>query len=296
MVIDLGLVCPACGASFERLWDKADGQVRCPNCSAPVCPCGCGADLSKMRAGALYHSEACRKRLERSQNADITRTGIRSGNVRSVEEAAALHDTYKAEWERRILRRIAHVLDTKGEYHADDIADMILPAEHVNLIGTQVMRLLNRRIWKKVGERRNKSKASNARKSGVYIYLPGGQRKLHQLAGLGTDEHRGDDVGGPGSSSPVASPPVGSAQSGESGIGAGSGEGVPTPRGPGGASHGVPFRTSTASPDSSTGDQGQAQHPDTEPVDAVPGAAQLFDLDDARLAPARSALTDPEAA
>lgn len=290
-MIELNLACPACGSSFERLWSKAEGQVSCPNCGAPVCPCGCGADLSENRAGALYHSEACRKRLERAQNPDITRTGIRSGNVRSVQEADALHETFKDQWRRRILRRILHALDSKGEYHADDCADLPVPAEHVNLIGSQVMRLKNAGAIEKTGSRRNSARASNSRWSGVYRYAEGGRAKALEIAGLNADRTSKGAAGLDSAELPVSPAPI-SVQPGESGAG------VPTAQAPGGASHDVPLSASTASPDSSTGDHGEARggSAEGEPADEVSGAAQLFDLDDARLAPPRSALTDPRAA
>lgn len=203
----LQLQCTACSARFERTWEPDDGQIKCPQCSAPICPCGCGGDLAENRAGALYYSEACRKRLERANNTDTSRTGIRSGNVRSVEEAAALHDQFKAEWKVRILRRIGETLDRKGEYHADDCADLPVPAAHVNLIGTQVMRLKNAGAIVKVGTRRNTGAASNSRWSGVYRWAKGGRAKLDEMIAGDGAGNRGDGHGGSaGQSAEVAFP------------------------------------------------------------------------------------------
>lgn len=44
------------------------------------CACGCGDSLAGMRTDALYRSEACRKRHERSESADKARTRRPSRN------------------------------------------------------------------------------------------------------------------------------------------------------------------------------------------------------------------------
>jgi hypothetical protein len=176
---ELSLSCPSCAHGFERLWSTTDGRVFCPACSAPICPCGCSADLSRMKADALYGSEACRKRLERAGNPDRTRTGIRSGNVRSVEQAGELHETFKDQWCRRIRQRIVRALDEHGEYHADYIADLLVPAAYVNCIGSQVRALSHRKVMVKTGEwRTNKAAASNSRPSPVWRYAAGGRREF----------------------------------------------------------------------------------------------------------------------
>lgn len=233
--VELRSACVTCGWAFGTLWSRADGQLICPRCDTPICGCGCGASLAGLRVDALWASEACKKSGQQRESRDkagtIGRAGIRLGDVRSVEEATALQETYKEQWVRRVLERIQCALDTRGEYHADDTADLLLPAAHVNLIGTQVMSLLNRSIITKAGERRNKARASNARKSGIYKYTANGPAMLADLiAGL--------SAGG----SPIGDGDA-SVEPGESGAG------VPTAQAEGGASASVPWSASTTAPE-----------------------------------------------
>ena len=194
----------------------------------------CGRHLITHRRDARFCDERCKnawhnkrrrggeapaKHFTGAEGAAAGRVGVRKGNIRSVEEADNLHELFKDEWRRRVMGRILHALDTKGEYHADDCADLQIPAEHVNLIGSQVMRLINGRAIKKVGTRRNRSKASNARWSGVYTYAPdGGREKAREIVGLGAGARL---------------KPEPSAESGENRSG-GNRE-APAPRGPGGS-------------------------------------------------------------
>jgi len=279
----------------------------------------CGEPLPvTARADAEYCDELCRSRYKnerRKQEASTTRVnapsggvGSRGGNVRSIEEARLLQSESqeKDRWRLIVQEQIIRTLLSTGYFHADDLEPLGVPAAHCNTRGAQVGSFRSRGLMEKTGEERKVAHAAaNARKGQIFRISAKGRRELpkmlidvrRKLAGLGTDEASEEVAGLDSAELPVSPAPI-SAQSGESGVGAGSGEGVPTPRGPGGANIGVPCCASTASPDSSTGDQGQARGAKGEPVDAVPGAAQLFDLDDARPAPPsnHSAFTNPEAA
>jgi hypothetical protein len=105
------------------------------------------------------------------------REGIRGGNVRSVQEARDLQATFKADLSTRIREAIVAALD-RGQYHADDLAALDIPAEHLNCVGSQVALLVRQGVMKKVGMRRNRAAASNARWSGVYEYESNGRKKL----------------------------------------------------------------------------------------------------------------------
>ena len=77
-----------------------------------VCKCGCEASLDGMRANALYHSNACRMRAIRAQNANGTRTRRPSRNGKGVRIYIAPGDTVDtivakgiAAMERELARR-----------------------------------------------------------------------------------------------------------------------------------------------------------------------------------------------
>lgn len=57
------------------------------------CKCGCGASLDGLRADALYHSDACRKRAKRTPSPDKARKRRQSRDGRGVRIYIAPEDT-----------------------------------------------------------------------------------------------------------------------------------------------------------------------------------------------------------
>lgn len=225
--------------------------------------------------------EATAKRLNPASAPEI----VPIAEIRAEQEAAKSH------WSMVVREGIIEALRS-GRFHADDLEPLGIPDEHRNIIGSQTAKLVNQKWMAECGRRKSTIPSRNGAKSNVYRLTEHGRRCI---AGGGADTaRRSSRDRGAGNESPV------SVSSGESGpVQSGSGEGVPTPRGPGGANIGVPCCTSTAPPDSSTGDLDQARgrSAEGEPVEEVSGAAQLFDLDDARPEPSSSsAFTNPEAA
>jgi len=120
------------------------------------------------------------------------RRGSRGGNVRRVQDARSLQETFKAELSARIREAIVTALD-RGQYHADDLASLEIPAEHLNCVGSQVALLVRQGVMRKTSMRRNRAAASNARWSGVYEYEADGREKLAGFS-TGVQVPRGSDV------------------------------------------------------------------------------------------------------
>lgn len=104
--------------------------------------------------------------------------GDRGGHIRSVQEARSLQEVHKAEWSAAIRLSITNTLIARGEWHADDLVALGVPAEHLNCIGAQVSALVNRGHMVETGRRRAAAAASNGRKSGIFTITEKGRREL----------------------------------------------------------------------------------------------------------------------
>lgn len=219
----------------------------------------CGDELVGKRPHAEYCDSTCRANATRwrQDRAGEDAKPLRSAAPPPIQLIREEQEAAKAHWSMAVREGIIEVLRS-GEFHADDLEPLGIPDEHRNIIGSQTAKLVNQKWMVECGRRKSTLPSRNGAKSNVYRLTEHGRKCI---AGLGA----GLDGRG--------TPSRASVESGESGIGAGSGEGVPTPQGPGGAIIGVPPCASTASPDCSTGDQGQARLSRGGPVDAVPGAA-----------------------
>jgi hypothetical protein len=95
------------------------------------------------------------------------RQGIRGGDTATLPQARSLHETYKAQTVEAIRLGIAKAL-RRGRFHADDLAHLEIPEEHLNLIGTTVASFVKRGLMVEVDRRKGTSKASKGRKSGIF--------------------------------------------------------------------------------------------------------------------------------
>lgn len=89
-------------------------------------------------------------------------------DVRAGQEAAKDH------WSSAVREAIIDVLRRKGEFHADDLAELGIPEKHRNVIGSQVARLVNEHWVVECGRRKSAIPSRNAAKSNVYRLTSGG--------------------------------------------------------------------------------------------------------------------------
>jgi hypothetical protein len=112
--------------------------------------------------------------------------GERGGRTLSFEAAQRLHALYKDDWKRIIREGIAEVLNLSGEFHADDLRPLGIPADHKPVIGTVVGALVRQGKIVEVGRRRSEAPERHGAKSGVYALTELGRVKLAQH--LGADQ------------------------------------------------------------------------------------------------------------
>jgi hypothetical protein len=153
----------------------------------------CGKHLISQRRGARFCGDECKnawhnkarlrqgttdKRLARPQSG----AGSRGGDVRSVQEARSLHAEHKPEWSQKVRAHIALTLIETGAFHADDLQPLQIPEAHSAVIGSQIASYVNRKLMRKVGERKCIHKAANGRKAAIYEITDLGRKTL---AGVG---------------------------------------------------------------------------------------------------------------
>ena len=118
--------------------------------------------------------------------------GERGGNTASLDEAQELQEAHKALWSQTIREAILESLDIEGQFHADDLLTLGIPADCKNIVGAQVNALVRQRVMAETGERRSTSDpAGHGRRSAVYRITDLGRTKLrpHQI--------KGESLGGP---------------------------------------------------------------------------------------------------
>jgi hypothetical protein len=179
--------CNRCDAEWSvPVGERPGAAVHCPYCEAHICGCGCGADLSEMRADAVYHSEAHGKKLQRLRSADIAPT-------RTVADARALQEDAKAHWsmvvDEAIVRHFRR--DPSGKFHADDLETLGIPDDHRNVIGSQIAKWVNRKRMVECGRRASTVPSRNGAKSNEYRLTERGARVV---AGSSADQERDSRV------------------------------------------------------------------------------------------------------
>jgi hypothetical protein len=262
-------------SNCEHRWDtpavQPQGAFRCPNCGVRVCACGCGESLVALRADSRYISRAHEMSLRRrdwgsseaaSAHAASTGVGSRGGNVRSIEQARDLQETFKQDWSRRVKLHIARTLLATGHFHADDLAALEIPTDHTNIRGAQIGSFASTGLMEPTGvERPMAHAAANSRKGKIFRITEKGRRELpRMLAGAGaTEEKQGEGSAGTHDSGPFATAPAPST---------------------GGTIHRAPTSVGPDPGESSAGGQGFAGLTSSSPSDAAPGGASpdhLFD-------------------
>jgi hypothetical protein len=167
--------CARCDGEWKTPAARPLAPVACPFCNVHVCGCGCGADLSELRRGAIYHSESHSKALARAASPDVA-------PIRSVAEARAIQEDAKGYWSAIVREGIIAVLRETGYFHADDLGHLGIPDEHRNIIGSQTAKLVNQKWMVKRGERKSVNPSRNAAKTGIYQATAFG---LEGIAGAG---------------------------------------------------------------------------------------------------------------
>jgi hypothetical protein len=180
--------CERCDGEWKTPGARPLVPVFCPYCNVHICACGCGTHLSEMRRDAIYASEAHGKALVRAPSADVA-------PIRSVAEARAIQEDGKNHWSQIVREGIIDVLRGTGYFHADDLADLGIPDEHRNIIGSQTAKLVNQKWMKKRGERRSINPSRNAAKTGIYKLTDLGRESI---VGVGAGNRDGDRTGSTG--------------------------------------------------------------------------------------------------
>jgi hypothetical protein len=120
------------------------------------------------------------------------RCGSRGGNVRDLDTARALQEEHKNRWTAAVRQAIRETFLSKGELHADDLAALEIPAEHQSIIGSQIARLVNRKLIVATDRRKCVHPAANGRKANVYKLTELGRKKLARIsAGVPTPQGPG---------------------------------------------------------------------------------------------------------
>lgn len=104
--------------------------------------------------------------------------GERGGSTETFEQAQRLIEHWKGDWSSLVRHTICEALLAKGEYHADDLADLDIPAAHKNVVGSATAWLVNKGWMREVGRRRTTASASKGRKAGVYLITDRGRWEL----------------------------------------------------------------------------------------------------------------------
>jgi hypothetical protein len=172
--------CGRCGAEWTvPRAERPGAAVHCPYCEAHICGCGCGADLSEMRADAVFSSEAHSKRLKLVASAE-------RAPKKTVADARALQEDAKAHWsmvvDEAILRHFK--ADPTGTLHADDLESLGIPDAHRNCIGSQFAKWVNRGRMVGCGRRKSEIPTRNAAKSNEYRIT---QKGRDLIAGPGSE-------------------------------------------------------------------------------------------------------------
>lgn len=119
----------------------------------------------------------------------MSRQGIRGGTTRSFDEAATVIELHKRQASELIESAIWQALKDRGEFHADDLVALDIPADSLNAIGARVNAFVRRGYMVEVGRRKSANPASNGRKSNVYAITDKGRAELD--ARVGTNPHSG---------------------------------------------------------------------------------------------------------
>lgn len=88
--------------------------------------------------------------------------------TRTIADVRASQEAVKDHWSSAVREAIIDVLRRKGEFHADDLAELGIPDEHRNVIGSQVARLVNQHWMVECGRRKSAVPSRNGAKSNVY--------------------------------------------------------------------------------------------------------------------------------
>jgi hypothetical protein len=119
--------------------------------------------------------------------------GERGGSTATFEEGQDLIEAQKIHWREAIRTDILETLDVAGEWHADDLITLGVPADCKNVIGAAVGALVNRGLIEETGERRKSTAPeSHGRKSNVYRLTAKGRQKLRRVH----QACHGEEVGG----------------------------------------------------------------------------------------------------
>jgi hypothetical protein len=107
------------------------------------------------------------------------RSGSRGGNVRDLDTARCLQGEHKGDWTLIVREHIARTLIETGYFHADDVDELGVPAEHCNLIGSQIASYANRKLMEPTGVTRKVAhRAANGRRAPIYCITEKGRKEL----------------------------------------------------------------------------------------------------------------------
>lgn len=141
--------------------------MNCKWCGDPL-----GSDLLEYCGDECRDSDAA----ERRECGDQPPHALRA--VRDQQEAA------QPEWSDRIYWAIVDRL-RDGEFHADDLAPLAIPAERRNIVGAQLGSLVRAGFVVEVGRRKSQTVQGHSRKSGIYELTEKGRAKFLSVgAGL----------------------------------------------------------------------------------------------------------------
>lgn len=160
-----------CCRSCRHVWDTSaslpEDAVDCPNCGLHVCACGCGIDLSDMKANAVWFDRSHYMRLYRAEqagriaaNPHATRTRHALDEVRGDAE----ENPEKARWTLIVREQIARTLIHTGYFSAADLEPLGIPAAHGNVCTSQIGTFASRRLMEKVRWRKSEKPS---RKGGI---------------------------------------------------------------------------------------------------------------------------------
>lgn len=162
----------------------------------------CDRRLITQRADAEFCSEICRSRYKnkerRKQAGTTTRVdGAEEAAGHPIAQIRADQEAAKSHWSGIVREAILHILRERREFHADDLANLGIPDEHKNIVGSQVARLVNQGWMVERGRRKSKLPSRNGAKSNVYQLTKAG------VAGVGAE----GGLNSPGPNGPLSVDP-----------------------------------------------------------------------------------------
>lgn len=128
----------------------------------------CGVTFTPKRPHGRFCSDVCRYEAWVAANENSRENGGQRVGGNPIAEVRAGQEAAKSHWSAIVREAIIEALRSKGTFHADDLHPLGIPAEHRNIIGSQIARLVNQGWMVECGRRKSATASRHQAKSNVY--------------------------------------------------------------------------------------------------------------------------------